>query len=174
MCMHPCAHTPPQTHISHFMFSLIVTLQSLALGYSHPPSFVIDLLFIDAIFINSIAKQLVSQTSGIWLLFALLVWRMFVCWRLRHNPTVFCCVKSPGVNSHTHQWSRCACVQSVAAPVFLSVTTTSRACPTAVPCCHIHLNPDATHAPHIHYTWVLHTSTYRQSGMSFQLPFQGT
>lgn len=50
----------------------------------------------------------VSQTSEnlVAICFASLA---YVClfWRLRHNPTLFCCVESPGVNSHTHQWSRC-------------------------------------------------------------------
>lgn len=64
--MHTC--TPAHTHgvtiwstASHAAFSLTVTLQSLALGYSHPLSFAIDLLLVAAIFINSFAKQHVSS-----------------------------------------------------------------------------------------------------------------
>lgn len=98
---------------------------------------------------------------------------MFV-WRLRRNPTLFCCLESPGVNSHTREWSRCI-LCAVATSVFLSVTTTSRACPTAEQKFNVALSISALMPHmHIHYTWVLRTHTYTQSSMSFKLPFQGT
>lgn len=66
-CVHTSMHTHSpihaQTHMPHPMLILTVTMKSLALGNIHPPSFVIDLLFIDAIFINSIAKQHVSHAN---------------------------------------------------------------------------------------------------------------
>lgn len=56
---------------------------------------------------------------------------------------------------HTLMIKVFACVQTSAAPVLLSVTTTWRACPTAVQKFHV-----ATHALHIHYTWALHKHIY--------------
>lgn len=109
--MHTHSHMHAQTHVPHSMFSLIVTVQSLALGYIHPLSFVIDLLVIDAIFINSVAKQHVSHTSEN-LVAICLASSAHVCLFGGSDTiqTLFCCVKSLGRNSHTHQWSRCVLV----------------------------------------------------------------
>lgn len=58
-------HTHANQHTCLILCCLIVTLRSLALGDTHLPSFEIVLLFIDAIFINSVAEQHVSSTSEI-------------------------------------------------------------------------------------------------------------
>lgn len=75
-----------------------------------------------------------------------------VCWMLWRNPLLFCCVKSPGMNSHSQQWSRYVPpFRLFPRPCFCQWQQRQGHAPPQ----YKNLSRDASHVPHMHYTWAL-------------------
>ena len=122
------------------------------------PSFEIVLLFIDAIFINSVAERHVSSASEI-LVGVCLASLVCVC-LYGGSDTIWhsFVVLSPGawIPIHNTDQGVCLCSDSYCACVFTSDNNVKGMphCSTNAPCCHIHLSHGAAHALHTHHTWV--------------------